>query len=337
MKIGNCNLSEEVYVIAEIGGNHNGNAEAAFQLVEEAAKTGVNAVKFQTYSAETLVHPSLEPLPIVRKHYKTQLERFKSLELSDATYEKIIAQCKALGVDFMTSPFDLNILEKFHPSMPAIKIASGDLTFQPLIEAAIKTGKPVILSTGMATIEDIDNAIAELPTEQIMLLHCVSVYPLPDALVNLQSIPYMQQRWPAIPIGYSDHSIGNEACISAVAMGARLIEKHFTLDCSQRPGDHVLSANPESMQMLVQSIRRITQMRGTWKKAPAEQEASMQQWMRRGIYAARDLPAGKILESKDMLYIRPMSPFAPTQTKVLIGKALAKPIAALEAFTLDHI
>ena len=335
MRIGNCDLADEVYIIAEIGGNHNGNADAAFRLVDEAAKTGVNAVKFQTYSAERLVHPGLEPLPIVRKNYKTQLERFKSLELSDATYEKIMEQCKDLGVDFMTTPFDLQILEKFSQQMPAIKIASGDLTFQPLIDAAIKKGKPVILSTGMSTEADIDQAIRSLSTDRIMLLLCVSVYPLPDELVNLQSIPYMQQRWPNIPIGYSDHSIGNEACMAAVAMGARLIEKHFTLDCEQRPGDHVLSADPQQMKALVTSVRRISKMRGSWKKAPAEQEDSMRQWMRRGIYAARDIPLGTRLTIDDLLFIRPVACYAPGRWEELLGKKTARTVVALEAVTPD--
>ena len=156
MIINNFDTDLNTYVIAEVGGNHNGNPETAMELVEAAAETGANAVKFQSYKAELLVHPKQEPLPIVRKHYKNQLERFKSLELSDSNYQELIGRCKKLNIDFLTTPFDLQILDKFSVNMPAIKIASGDLTYHKLIKQASLLNKPVILSTGMSNIDEID-------------------------------------------------------------------------------------------------------------------------------------------------------------------------------------
>jgi len=328
MKIGKVDLAKQVYIIAEVGGNHNGDPETVYRLVEEAAKAGADAVKFQTYKAETLVHPDQEPLPIVRKHYKTQLERFRSLELPWEVYERIIGRCRELGIDFLTTPFDLEICHRFAPLMPAIKIASGDLTYHQLIRAAAATGKPVILSTGMANVEEIAAAAALVPAEQLALLHCVSVYPLPDEQANLRAITAMRRLWPAIPIGYSDHTLGPEACLAAVALGARIVEKHFTLDRNQRPGDHVLSLEPAQMQEMVGQIRRIDAMLGVEEKRPAPGETSMSQWMRRGVYAARALPAGHCIVATDLAIVRPAAALSPAAAERLVGRLVARPIPA---------
>lgn len=329
MRIGSTDLDREVYVIAEIGGNHNGNPETAYRLVQEAARAGANAVKFQTYRAERLVHPSVEPVPIVKKHYATQLDRFKSLELAPEVYSRIIAMCSELGVDFMTSPFDLEVLREFAPHMPAIKIASGDLTYGQLISAAAAFGKPVILSTGMADVEDIAAAAALVPSAQRVLLHCVSIYPLPDDQANLRAITAMCRTWPDVPIGYSDHTIGPEACLAAVALGARVIEKHFTLDRTQVPGDHVLSLDPGQLGAMVGQIRRIQSMLGEEVKRPAAGEARMREMMRRGVYAARDLPRGHTITTDDLLFIRPTSAIAPTEADALVGTPLPDAVTEL--------
>jgi N,N'-diacetyllegionaminate synthase len=335
MKIGHVDLSAQVYVIAEIGGNHNGDAETAYRLVDAAAGVGVNAVKFQTYSAETLVHPSVEPVPLVKRHYATQRDRFKSLELDLEVYERIIAMCERLGLDFITTPFDLDILAQFAPRMPAIKIASGDLTYHALIRAAAAIGKPVFLSTGMATVNEIRTAAAFIPAAQRALLHCVSIYPLPDDQANILAIKTMGEAFPEAAIGYSDHTIGVEASVCAVALGARIIEKHFTLDTGQTPGDHALSLDPVGLAAMVRSIRRVEKMLGDGDKSPQPGETQMRSMMRRGLYAARDLDAGTTLTAEDVLCIRPVSSLPPDAVATLEGRRLRSALRELDPIVPD--
>ena len=336
MRIGQVDTAVDVYVIAEIGGNHNGDPEVAYRLVEEAARSGANAVKFQTYRAEHLVHPKVEPVPIVRQFYATQLERFRSLELEWPVYERIISLCDSLGIAFMTTPFDRDILQQVVDHMPAIKIASGDLTYHALIEDAAATGKPVILSTGMSLPEEVDRAATLVPAERMALLHCASVYPLPDEQANLSAIATMAQRWPANTIGYSDHTVGVEACVAAVALGARIIEKHFTLDKAQVPGDHRLSADPQDLTAMVGRIRRVQVMRGSGEKKLAEGEENMRRQMRRGLYTSRALSSGHVLTEDDVAVIRPTCHYAPFDLPSLVGRRLAQDVAALEDLRPEH-
>jgi N,N'-diacetyllegionaminate synthase len=337
MLIGNQNTRETVYVVAEIGGNHNGEPEIAYRLVEEAAKAGASAVKFQTYKAETLVHPSVEPVPIVKKFYDTQLARFKGLELEWEVYERIFEQCRELGIHFLTTPFDLEILERMTPHMPAVKIASGDLTYHDLIIAAAATGKPVLLSTGMATIDEVLEASNLIPQAQRAVLHCASIYPLPDEKANLAAISTMIDALPNSLIGYSDHTLGSEACVAAVALGARTIEKHFTLDTTQTPGDHVLSLDPEGLKNLMHQINRVNLMLGDGVKRPAPGEEFMQTQMRRGIYAARDLGKAEELTEKDVLVIRPETDVKPYEMNKIVGRCTAKPIGKLQPISVSDL
>ena len=337
MLIGNLDTTETVYVVAEIGGNHNGDPETAYRLVEAAAAAGASAVKFQTYRAETLVHPSVEPVPIAKKYYDTQLARFKDLELDWEVYERIFEQCIELGIHFLTTLFDLTILERMTPHMPAVKIASGDLTYHDLIKAAVATTKPVLLSTGMATIEEVLKASNLIPPAQRVILHCASIYPLPDEKANLTAVPTLMSALPEAVIGYSDHTVGLEACIAAVALGARTIEKHFTLDTSQTPGDHVLSLDPDGMRDMVRQIKRVNMMLGDGIKRPAPGEDLMLKQMRRGIYAARDLNRDVELTEMDLLVIRPQTELEPYEMKNILGRRTAKPIAKLQPISVSDL
>jgi N,N'-diacetyllegionaminate synthase len=327
--VGSREQGGQVYIIAEVGGNHDGDADKAHRLVDEAARAGVDAVKFQTYTADTLVHPEMESVPIARKLYKTQFERFRSLELDNEVYARLIAQCNALGLDFMTTPYDLEILNKFAPAMPAIKIASGDATYHDLIRMAAATKKPVILSTGMCNVDEIAAAVGLIPQEQRVLLHCVSTYPLPDEDVNLAAISCFLMDYPGATIGYSDHSIGIDACLGAVALGAVVLEKHFTLDRTIELGDHRLSLEPDEMAVMVEKVKRMHVMRGTGKK-PVASEGVLRQMLRRGIYAARDLEAGHSLTDEDLLLIRPLTSLGADQTDRVIGRRLAHAVKARE-------
>ena len=206
MKIGRTDTAAETYIIAEIGGNHGGSPEQAHAMVAAAAKAGANAVKFQSYRAEYLVHPSVEIPPSANQPYATQLEKFRALELDWPVYEALFAQCIDLGVDFLTTPFDPDLVTRFAPHMPAVKIASGDLTFRQLVRKAAATGLPVLLSTGASTLEEIHTAAADIPEAQRAILHCVSLYPLPDAAVNLRAIDTLAEAFPGAVVGYSDHT-----------------------------------------------------------------------------------------------------------------------------------
>jgi sialic acid synthase SpsE len=306
MRIGSHDTQREVFIIAEVGGNHDGNVDKALALVDAAAAAGASAVKFQTYCASTLVHPGLEPMPHVRSKYKSQYERFQSLELPSDGWRAIVGRCARAGILFMTTPFDVQLLREFASHMPAIKIASGDLTYLQLIAAATEYQKPVILSTGMATLDEIDRALS-VAGGNTALLHCVSIYPLPDAEANLLAIPVMRARWPQAEIGYSDHTVGVEACLAAVALGARIIEKHFTLDDSSPVGDHKLSLMPSGMGSLVRSIRRIEAMLGSPDKSPRGGEFPMRRWMRRGVYTGQPFADGR----PNIQFLRPENGVSP--------------------------
>lgn len=337
MRIGSKDLTparNDVYVIAEIGGNHNGDPDTAHRLVAEAATTGADAVKFQTYRAETLVHPDMEAVPIARRHFKTQFERFRSLEFADEVYGRLIDQCDDLGIDFLTTPYDVELLEKFEPIMPAIKIASGDATYYGLIRAAVSTGKPVIVSTGFCNDDEVQAVARLIPSEQCALLHCVSIYPLPDEQVNLRAMERMAAQFPESVIGYSDHTIGPEACIAATALGARILEKHFTLDTTQVPGDHVLSLEPEPFGQMVAAVRRVAAMRGDGVK-PSLGENLLRRKFRRGVYAAHDLAPGHVIREADLLLIRPLSAIGAERADELVGKRVLLEIAAGRALEMD--
>jgi N-acetylneuraminate synthase/N,N'-diacetyllegionaminate synthase len=334
VRIGKTDLATQVYVIAEVGGNHNGDPELALRLVDEAASAGANAVKFQTYRAELLVHPDLEAMPLARARFKRQFDRFKSLELPWEAYEKIVARCRARGIDFLTTPFDLEALDQLASFMPAVKIASGDLTFHPLIERAARTGKPVILSTGMADREEIGKAAALIPAAQRILLHCVSIYPLKDELANLRAIASLKVAQADAVVGYSDHTIGIEAPLAAVALGARVIEKHFTLDSRQELGDHRLSLEPAALAGMIKSIRRIETMLGRGEVGVGEGEMEMRRMLRRGVYAARELPAGTAIAMDDLVFLRPENTTTPAGVLLLIGRRTRHEIPVLA--TLDE-
>jgi len=302
-------------IIAEIGGNHGGSLAKALELIDLAADCGVDYVKFQTYKAENLVHPSLKALPQAKGHDR-QYTRFKELEFSDNQWDAIIKYCIYKQVGFLTTCFDEESLEKYAPRMDLIKIASGDLTYDRLIRKANEYGKPIILSTGMATYREIDLASKLVTRGNLTLMQCVSSYPTRDEDANLGVIPKLATLCPRI--GYSDHTKGITACLAAYAMGAKTLEKHFT----DRPyldyGDHSLSASPEQMRRLVKQCSRIDAMMGDRK--PVEAEYDMRTQMRRGTYAAREIEQGAPITEDDIIYLRPETP----RTKI-IGKRATKP------------
>ncbi len=254
MKIGSFDTDRRVLVVAEIGNNHEGNYQLAAEMVRQAARSGVGAVKFQTMRAAHFV----------RRADSARFERLKRFELSGTQFASLSELAHELGLLFISTPFYLEAAGFLEPLVDAYKIASGDNDFFPLLDRVAHTGKPVIVSTGVSDLAQIAAAVGSLRaqwhaqsrTGELGLLHCVSSYPTPPEQANLRSIPFLAERFDCT-IGYSDHTLGTEAAVLAVAAGARIVEKHFTLDKHHSDfRDHQLSADPAEMEMLVKRIRR---------------------------------------------------------------------------------
>ena len=329
MQIGRVDLSSRVCVIAEIGGNHDGDFGAARELVAAAAGAGADAVKFQVYRGERLVQKDAPTMPHVRHLHRTQRERFKSLEFTEAQWHQLAADATQAGIDFLASVFDPASADALSDLVPAYKIASGDLTNLPLLRHVAASEKPIILSTGMASLDEIERALAAVGRTNVVLLHCVSIYPTPPAQANLRAILRLRECF-GVPVGYSDHTRGSTACLAAAALGAVVIEKHFTLDTSKSYGDHRLSADPGEMARIVAATREIEQELGSGDKVPSAAEAEMRVAMRRGLYTSRDVAAGVTLSPDDVVCLRPATGLTPAALHRIIGRKTKRALAAEE-------
>jgi N,N'-diacetyllegionaminate synthase len=305
------------YIIAEVGGNHDGSVDSAIRHVKAAKVAGADAVKFQIYHAEKLVTPDVQAFKQA-KGYKYQIDRFRDLELSEAHWEDVIGACQDEQIDFLATCFDLETLKKYEPYMSRLKIASGDLTYKDLVVEAGKYNKPVYLSTGMARFEEIQMASHWVPDHLLTVLHCVSCYPCPDIHVNINQITKLRQFYKRV--GYSDHSLGISACLAAVSLGAQVIEKHFTLSPEKTHGDHPHSAGFSELKSLVDHSNRINKMFGYEDMPACETET---QRFRRGGYAAHDISAGTLLQAADIMCLRPATQHYPHE---YVGKTVQKDI-----------
>ncbi|MBM4134994.1 MAG: hypothetical protein FJ245_14665 [Nitrospira sp.] len=324
MKLGTCDLQQHVMVVAELGNNHEGDSKLALELVEAAAEAGVDAIKVQVIDPERLVHCS-------QSERIAQLLRYR---LPMATFIEMAAMARRKGKLFMASAFDLGSLEAIAETVAAIKIASGDLDFLPLLVKAGDLGKPILLSTGMGTLEEVRIAVEtiakqvgwETLADRLAVLHCVSLYPTPLAEVNLRAIGTFASTF-NLTVGYSDHTVGIEAAVLALSQGARIIEKHFTLDKTRTSyRDHALSADPADMKRLTSVAHEFERILGSGQKepSPAEREAAVT--ARRSVVAARDLPAGTHLSAADFEYVRPRNGSPPAAAAAMIGRSLRVPL-----------
>jgi sialic acid synthase SpsE len=326
--------TDGVCVIAEIGSNHNGDFALACELLRRAAAAGADVVKFQRYDAALLVHKDVPTMAHVSGIHKTQRERMHSLQFNEAQWRQLAGMASELGVGFMASGFDETSIDALDAFVPAFKIASGDLTHLPLIRHAAAKGKPVVISTGMATEDEIAAVVSCVPAERLVLMYCVSRYPTPPDELDLLTIPWMKDRF-QVAIGYSDHTVGTTAAVAAVALGAVLVEKHFTLDKTQPVGDHKLSAEPDEFMHLVTGVGEAVRMRGRIRKSPRPAELTMRRPMRRGLYARKDLPAGAILTADDVIALRPEAGLPPGRLTDLIGRRLVRDVAADSVLSED--
>ncbi len=316
---------DNVFIIAEAGVNHNGDLRLAFQMIDQAVKAQVDAIKFQLYVSENLVTASL-PMSEYQKDNMnnnfSQLEMLQQYELAKEDLGKLIKYAEQKGIMFIATPFDRDSVDALVAlKRPYIKVDSGAITDHPFLEYIARTGIPLIVSTGASTMDEVREAVAviEEHNRNITLLHCTSMYPAPYNRVNLFAIKEMINEFD-YPIGYSDHTLGIEVPIAAVAMGAKVIEKHFTLDRSLEGPDHDVSLEPDELVEMVQSIRHIEQALGESEKKPFEEEMRIMESGRRSINAAIDLKKGQRLGEKDVVIKRPGTGISPKYLKTVIGK-----------------
>jgi len=332
-----------VYIIAEAGVNHNGSLDLALELVREAKKTGADCVKFQTFKAAQIVTPEAPKANYqlqVTDPGESQFDMLKKLELQTEDWQKIMGYCHELDIQFLSTPYnkeDADLLADL--GVDAFKIASGQLVETPFLQYVAHKGKPMIISSGMATLAEVYEgvqAIRSTENQDIILLQCTTNYPSSLQDANIRAMCAMQQSL-NIQIGYSDHVPSNYACYSAVALGACLIEKHFTLDTKMEGPDHSSSLDPQAFTQLVEGIRSIEASLGSSVKNPSTTEIANTQGMRRSIIAHRPLAAGTIIEEKDLGYKRPATGISPSMLHQILGKTVRKDIPADTPIPFDAI
>lgn len=327
MKIGNIELGSRTLVIAEVGSNHCGDSDLARRSLLAAIESGADVVKFQMYDPDKLVDPTAPVLSYIAQTHASQRERFRSLALSRQTFLELAKLASEVGVMFLATPFNEEAVDFLDPLMPAFKIASGDLTNARLLDRVAATNKPVLVSTGFATVEEIDWLASRIPQARLCLMHCIGAYPTPPEHVHLEAIGFLAERY-GVPVGFSDHTAGITAALAAVAKGAQIIEKHFLLSRDLPAADVALSATPEEFRGLVAGIRQIERMQGVRGKSVQPSEQYFRGQMRRSVYAARDLSVGEVLNERDILPLRPLVPGAIAAQDIagLAGRRLLKPV-----------
>lgn len=331
MIIGPLDTSENVLIIAEIGNNHEGDFALAREMIACAAETGVNAVKFQTFIPE---------------HYVTssnfaRLKQLQGFQLTREQIAKLSEEATSHGLIFFSTPFDIESARFLNTLQPLFKVASGDNNFIPLIETIACFKKPTLISTGLADLALLDRLrllwAQKAGSDTLAFLHCVASYPVPIEQANLAAIATLKLRYPELTIGYSDHTLGIDAASCAVAIGARIIEKHFTLNKQQSDfRDHQLSADPSEMHRLVQLVRQTERMLGAGEKVPQRCEAELQIAIRRSIAAARDLSAGTTLTQSDLTWVRPGSGIPPGNEDRIIGRVTKCPLPQGTIIAPEH-
>ncbi len=322
------------FIIAEAGVNHNGDVEMAKRLVDAAVASGANAIKFQTFKAERLVTKNALKADYqvdAARPDESQFEMLKNLELSEEAHKNLIKYCDSKGIIFMSTPFDeesADLLDSL--GVHAFKIGSGDITNLGLISYVACKGKPIIISTGMSYLCDVERAFYAAEKEKntdIILLHCVSHYPTDPADVNLYAMRTISKAF-NVPVGYSDHTSGIEISLAAVALGANVIEKHFTLDRSLPGPDHQSSLEPKELTQLISGMRKVESALGDGQKRPAACEAGIAAVARKSLVAAKDIPSGKQLTGDMIAIMRPGTGLPPSMKAYLIGRTARMDIPA---------
>jgi len=324
----------KTFVIAEVGPNHNGSLDTALEMVCRLAGSGANAIKFQLARPEAVYSADAFKAGYQARNdgEGSVIEMSRRLQLPREAHVRLYQECRKIGIPYMCTAFDLDSLRFLDTNfdLPAFKVASGELLSIDTLEYIASRRRPVLLSTGMATFDEIGLALGILDASgslPVTLLHCVSNYPAPHADINLNILGSLVQRF-GRPVGFSDHSVGPECCLAAVAMGAQVIEKHVTLDHDMPGPDHKASATIEEFTAMVAVLRRVEVALGSPEKRFSEDEAGIRRMARKSIVAARAIPAGTVITAEDVTYKRPGTGFPPTDRSRVIGRLAGRDIAA---------
>lgn len=316
----------KTFIIAEAGVNHNGSFELAKQLVDKAVWAGADCIKFQTFNSKNLVSKNAQKAEYQKKttdSSESQLDMLKKLELSKEEFIKLRNYCNQKGIMFLSTPFDLESIDFLASiGVKTWKVPSGEITNYPFLRAIGKRKESVIMSTGMCTLEEVRDAIKVLKdfgTKDITLLHCTTEYPAPYDSVNLKAMLTLQNEF-GFNVGYSDHTNGIEVPVAAVAMGASVIEKHFTLDKNMEGPDHKASLEPDELKLMVQSIRNVEFALGDGKKQPSDAEKKNIVIARKSIVAACDIKKGEKFTEENLTAKRPGNGISPMNWAEVMGK-----------------
>jgi N-acetylneuraminate synthase/N,N'-diacetyllegionaminate synthase len=314
------------YLVAEAGVNHDGDLTTALEMVDLAADVGVDAVKFQMFGSDDLVRIDA-PSAAYQGRAKSQHQLLTDLQLDQTDLAKLAEHARHRGIEFLCTPFSVGALRFLVDELDvvAIKLSSGDLTYSELLRVAAATGLPILLSTGMATMDEIQRALDDLRAGTVVLLQCVSQYPAPTGEANLRTLATLQELTGA-PVGFSDHSSDTAPSIAAVALGARLIERHFTLD-RNRPGpDHRASLDPADLRRWVADVAAAHAALGDGVKSPQPSEIETRFVARRSLVAGRDLLVGETVMAADLLALRPADGISPQEVDRVVGRTMRRAV-----------
>lgn len=325
-----------VFVIAEIGSNHNGDRDLAHLMIDHAAESGAQAAKFQTFSADGLYSPLAPRLSEMDDFNDvdssvTPHQLAKRLEIDRSWHAEMADHCERVGIEFMSTPFDLAAVSELDPFVRRHKIASFDLTNRELVEAVAQTGKPLVLSTGHAFIGEVETSLGWVraidPDLHVTLLHCTSQYPTDPSDVHLRAMQTMQTAF-GCDVGLSDHTLGTSVSLAAVALGAIMLERHVTED-QQSPGpDHNFALEPDVLRSLVDGCAMVSAALGSAVKTPTQAEFENRRLARRSIHAATDLSAGHVITRADLTVVRPALGIEPAALNIVVGRTIAADLTA---------
>lgn len=344
-------MKNQVFIIAEGGVNHNGDLNTAKRLVAAAAECGCNAVKFQTFRADRVVSRYAEKCDYqidAAGSWESQFDMIRKLELDEHAHIELMRVAGDEGIEFISTPFDeqsASLLAGL--GIRYMKIPSGEITNTPFLGHVARLQRPIILSTGMSYLSEVDVAvrsiqdtwdgeepIGELPP--LILLHCLTQYPAPVEEINLRAMVTLRESF-RVPVGYSDHTTGIEVALAAVALGAKVIEKHFTLDRGMPGPDHRASMEPDGLKGLVRKIRNIETALGDGGKVPAESERKNRKLLRKSLVVTRDLEAGHRITTEDLLAKRPGNGIDPAHTALVVGSALREGVGRDVSLSWEHL
>lgn len=347
MKIGKQIIGSQspCYIIAEAGSNHNRDFDTALKLVDAAVNAGADAVKFQIFSADTIYSKKTPMASYLKKKKLAQANEtlydvIKKLEIPRHWTSDLMKYCREKGIAFLSTPFDLAAVDELEQAgVEAYKVASFEITHLPMLKKISATGKPIILSTGMANLEDIEVALDTIHrggNSEVALLHCAIAYPPRYEDINLRAMDTLRQAF-QVPVGFSDHTMGHITDVAAVARGAAIIEKHFTLSRNQAGPDHPFSLEPEELKKMVEAIRQTEQLLGSPIKRPTQAEAELHRIGRRSLVAACDIAKGTVI-SEEMITVKRPGFGIPTRfMELIVGRKAAVDIEEDDILTWDMI